>query len=55
MTVRCIYPLRGTESLFVDRLFRAEAPGIGQIKDPVMGKLIGLTTLEPFGLHVGLE
>ncbi|KAG1959281.1 zona pellucida sperm-binding protein [Pimephales promelas] len=36
ITVRCIYPVRGTESLFVDRLFRAEAPGIGQIKDPVM-------------------
>ncbi|XDV18957.1 hypothetical protein PO909_024543 [Leuciscus waleckii] len=35
VTVRCIYPVRGTESLFVDRKFRAEMPGIGQIKDPV--------------------
>ncbi|XP_042582961.1 zona pellucida protein AX 4 isoform X12 [Cyprinus carpio] len=35
MTMRCIYPVRDTESLFVDRKFRAETPGIGQIKDPV--------------------
>ncbi|KAF4111382.1 zona pellucida protein AX 4 isoform X2 [Onychostoma macrolepis] len=35
MTIRCIYPVRGIESLFVDRKFRAETPGIGQIKDPV--------------------
>ncbi|KTG40742.1 hypothetical protein cypCar_00019163 [Cyprinus carpio] len=37
MTMRCIYPVRDTESLFVDRKFRAETPGIGQIKDPVKG------------------
>ncbi|XP_052417528.1 zona pellucida protein AX 4 isoform X18 [Carassius gibelio] len=35
VTMRCIYPVRDTESLFVDRKFRAETPGIGQIKDPV--------------------
>ncbi|KAK7171029.1 hypothetical protein R3I94_001054 [Phoxinus phoxinus] len=36
ITVRCIYPVHGIESLYVDRKFRAETPGIGQIKDPVM-------------------
>ncbi|XP_074416275.1 LOW QUALITY PROTEIN: uncharacterized protein LOC107738014 [Sinocyclocheilus rhinocerous] len=35
MTIRCIYPIRGVESSFVDRKFRAETPGIGFIKDPV--------------------
>ncbi|XP_050969724.1 zona pellucida protein AX 4 isoform X2 [Labeo rohita] len=35
VTVRCIYPVRGIESLFVDRRFAAETPGIGQMKDPV--------------------
>ncbi|XP_073692754.1 zona pellucida protein AX 4 [Garra rufa] len=35
VTLRCIYPVRGIESLFVDRKFSAEMPGIGQIKDPV--------------------
>ncbi|KAK9972160.1 hypothetical protein ABG768_025486 [Culter alburnus] len=35
MTVRCIYPVSGIESLFVDRKFRMGTPGIGQIKDPV--------------------
>ncbi|KAL1271680.1 hypothetical protein QQF64_030696 [Cirrhinus molitorella] len=42
VTVRCIYPVRGIESLFVDRKFSADTPGIGQIKDPVKGKLLGL-------------
>ncbi|XP_043101616.1 zona pellucida protein AX 4 isoform X2 [Puntigrus tetrazona] len=35
MTVRCIYPVSGIESILVDRQFRAQTPGIGQIKDPV--------------------
>ncbi|XP_056598711.1 zona pellucida protein AX 4 [Triplophysa dalaica] len=35
MTVRCIYPVHGTESLFVDQKFKAETLGIGQSKDPV--------------------
>lgn len=54
MTMRCIYPVRGVESLFVDRQFRAETPGIGHIKDPVKGKLICLITydLEPVCLFV---
>ncbi|XP_051512641.1 uncharacterized protein LOC127416983 [Myxocyprinus asiaticus] len=40
VTVRCIYPVSGIESLFVDRRFQADAPGIGQIQDPVKSKLL---------------
>ncbi|XP_059396163.1 uncharacterized protein LOC132128488 [Carassius carassius] len=35
LTMRCIYPVHDTESFFVDQKFRAETPGIGQIKNPV--------------------
>lgn len=42
--MRCIYPVHGTESLFVDWQFKAETPGIGQIKDPVKGLLTLLVT-----------
>nr|XP_055053904.1 zona pellucida protein AX 4 [Misgurnus anguillicaudatus] len=35
MTVRCIYPVHSTESLFLDWKLKAETPGIGQINDPV--------------------
>lgn len=37
--MRCIYPVHGTESLFVDQKFKAETLGIGQSKDPVTGLL----------------
>lgn len=41
--MRCIYPVHGTERLFVDWKFKAESPGIGQIKDAVKGLFTSFT------------
>ncbi|XP_030635000.1 zona pellucida protein AX 4 [Chanos chanos] len=34
LIIKCVYPVHGINRLFVDRKFRAEAPGMGSIQQP---------------------